>query len=116
MAEWARNAGRKVFKVSLQIAHIDNNKLNNEPENLLTLCPRHHAKMDADHKRFLRISFREKVAESKHLPLPEELKVNTEIFRAISDRVKEFTHVRIETTQAEDLYFLILNSIQNVKN
>jgi len=35
--------GRKIF---LQVAHIDQNRHNNKPDNLMLLCPSCHVKMD----------------------------------------------------------------------
>lgn len=115
-AEWAKTAGRRVFKVSLQIAHIDHNKCNNDPENLITLCPRHHAKMDADHKRFLRISYRTKAAASREQSTSDYFEKRTSALREIVQLVKECTNVRIDLHQAEQIFTITSNFYENVKN
>jgi len=40
----------------LVVSHIDQNKNNCELSNLQTLCPTHHAKFDAEFKKYIRIS------------------------------------------------------------
>ena len=61
MEEWAKSNGRKVFTLYLQVAHINHDKNNNEPSNLMTLCPIHHARFDTEHKKLARISFRSQI-------------------------------------------------------
>lgn len=46
----------RVYKVHLQVAHLDNIKENNNPDNLKTLCLWCHLKYDKDYKRLLRIA------------------------------------------------------------
>lgn len=48
--------GARTYRVFLQVAHKDNVKSNNDPNNLLTLCPRCHHKRDKVHKSLMRIS------------------------------------------------------------
>lgn len=115
-AEWARTQGKRVFKLSLQIAHIDHDKSNNEPSNLITLCPRHHAKMDAEHKKFLRISFRQKVTESKNKSTSVFLEKRTSALREIQQLVKELTSIKIDLHQAEQVFSITSNFYEDVKN
>lgn len=42
MSNWASNNGYEVQKISLQVAHLDQDPGNNDYSNLLSLCPRHH--------------------------------------------------------------------------
>lgn len=58
---WAKSNGFKVFTLYLQVAHLDHNKSNNDPSNLITLCPVHHAKNDAQHKAFSRKVYKKKI-------------------------------------------------------
>lgn len=51
---WAKEQGKKVYTVFLQVAHVDQNKMNNEGTNLIALCPRCHSKFDAQHKSLKR--------------------------------------------------------------
>lgn len=115
-AEWARNQGKRVFKLSLQIAHLDHNKENNEPANLMTLCPRHHAKFDADHRRFQRISYRQKVTDSKHKSASVYLTDRQSALREIVQLVKELTSIKIELHQAEQIFTITSNFYENVKD
>jgi 5-methylcytosine-specific restriction endonuclease McrA len=43
-------------KIFLQVAHKDNNKENMSNENLLSLCNLCHLKMDAEYKKYKRLS------------------------------------------------------------
>jgi hypothetical protein len=115
-AEWARHQGKRVFKLSLQIAHIDHDKSNNDPTNLISLCPRHHAKMDADHKKFLRISFRTKVAQSKDQSSSTYFEARTSALREIQSLIKELTDIKIDLHQAEQVFSITSNFYENVKN
>jgi 5-methylcytosine-specific restriction endonuclease McrA len=45
-----------VQRLRLQVAHINNIKNDISPENLISLCPLCHLRMDAPFKRMLRIS------------------------------------------------------------
>lgn len=115
-AEWARNAGKRVFKLSLQIAHIDHNKMNNEPENLIALCPRHHAKMDSEHKRFVRISYKAKAQQSRAASTSAFIENRTSALRAITDTIKELTGVKIDLHQAEQIFSITSKLYEDVKN
>ena len=115
-AAWAENAGKKVFKLSLQIAHIDHNKSNNDPANLLTLCPRHHSRMDADHKKFLRNSFRAKVTESKDKNTTPYFEARTSALREIQSLIKELTDIKIDLHNAEQVFSITSKFYENVKN
>lgn len=55
IADYIAN-GKKPYKVFLQVAHLDNNTLNNDPSNLRTLCPACHNLYDARYKALLRIA------------------------------------------------------------
>jgi hypothetical protein len=44
--EWAKKQGFKVQKIHLQIAHLDQNPNNNDYDNLLCKCPKHHLRFD----------------------------------------------------------------------
>jgi 5-methylcytosine-specific restriction endonuclease McrA len=63
--EWAKANNKNPFILSLHIAHLDHDKMNNEPSNLLALCPRCHAKYDKDHKKFMRKVYKAKNTRPK---------------------------------------------------
>lgn len=56
MQEWAKRHGLKVFTIVLTIAHLDQDRTNNDYSNLAALCQRCHLRHDHPHKmreRFL---------------------------------------------------------------
>jgi hypothetical protein len=63
-----KNQGKRVFTLHLQVAHLNHDKENNEPDNLRTLCPFHHSKYDAAHKSFSRKLYQGKVHEAAPEP------------------------------------------------
>lgn len=105
--EWARAHQKKVFTLYLQVAHIDHNKDNNEPSNLMSLCPIHHAKFDADHKRFLRKTYRAKTNVSTNQIPVKYTAENTLQLEEIRKAVYELTKVRIHLHEASSLIQLI---------
>lgn len=62
---WAKNEGKKVFTLYLQVAHLDHDKSNNDPENLMTMCPRCHGKYDKEHKAFMKKVYTKSAQKSK---------------------------------------------------
>lgn len=99
--EFLVSTGRKVFTMFLQVAHIDHNKSNNEPSNLRTLCPYHHAKFDSEHKKFLRITYRGKVAQSKPTNSPGQSEFNFYEFKAF---IYELTGYKIPIDQVKQIH------------
>jgi len=65
MEEWAISTGRKVFTLYLQVAHIDHDKNNNAPSNLMSLCPVHHARFDTEHKKLARIMYKSEIRDDQ---------------------------------------------------
>ena len=52
--------GANTYRIYLQVAHLDNNKANNDYENLLALCPVCHNLRDKEWKRVIRLSEKKK--------------------------------------------------------
>lgn len=52
--------GANVYRIFLQIAHIDNCPDNNNFDNLLALCPKCHLKMDEPYRSIMRIAEKKK--------------------------------------------------------
>jgi 5-methylcytosine-specific restriction endonuclease McrA len=48
--------GANCYRIYLQVAHLDNNKANNDFTNLRCLCPKCHSAMDKGHRQVMRIS------------------------------------------------------------
>lgn len=44
--DWAKRNGKKVTKIHLQIAHLDQNPANNDYSNLRAKCPKCHLRFD----------------------------------------------------------------------
>lgn len=65
MQKWAKANKYKVQTVSLQIAHLDHNPSNNEPDNLKSLCPRCHLINDKAYNRVKRMMYRGKIGVLK---------------------------------------------------
>jgi len=58
-----REAGLHAYRVYLQVAHKDNNPANNDEKNLISLCVRCHAKLDAEYKKTIRIGQKTQIAK-----------------------------------------------------
>ena len=52
--------GANVYRIFLQIMHLDHNKDNNEDSNLAAACPRCHLKNDKQHRALMRIAEKKK--------------------------------------------------------
>ena len=115
-AEWAKANGKHVFTLFLVVAHLDQDKTNNDPSNLMTLCPIHHASYDAKHRTLKRKMKFAQVQEIKHLPLPENLQLMSDHLGDLSKLVKELTAVQISKSEAESLFQLTLKFLQNEQN
>lgn len=46
MSNWATQNNFKVQRISLQVAHLDSDPSNNDPDNLKSFCPKHHFQYD----------------------------------------------------------------------
>jgi hypothetical protein len=116
LAEWARAQGKKVFQMILVVAHLDQDKSNNDPLNLLTLCPFHHARYDAKNKTLLRkIKFAPKVIKDTAKPT-YDMQYDISHLQDIIKMVRDLTNCTIEKHEADSIYSLTLNFLQNVKD
>lgn len=50
------SSGWKCYRIYLQVAHLDNNKSNNEDSNLKSLCVTCHSRLDKEWKKIMRLS------------------------------------------------------------
>ena len=55
-SEASKIKGVKIIQVFLQVAHLDNNKDNNNPSNLRSLCPPCHLTNDKEWKKLKRLA------------------------------------------------------------
>ncbi len=58
--EWAKANNKNPFTLFLHVAHLNHDKTDNRPENLLALCPRCHGKYDREFKKFTRKVYKNK--------------------------------------------------------
>jgi 5-methylcytosine-specific restriction endonuclease McrA len=105
--EWAKANNKKVFTLYLQVAHLDHNKQNNDPANLKTLCPFHHAKNDAEHKKFSRIIYRKKIIQEKKNLDPLNLEERRQLKLNVKKWIREETGVNVPLQQIEELFKII---------
>lgn len=101
-----QSQGRKVFTMFLQVAHIDHDKSNNEPSNLRTLCPFHHAKFDSEHKKLLRITYRKKIQSQKPINSPGQSEFNHFAFKSF---IYELTGYKIPIDQVKHIADYVKN-------
>jgi hypothetical protein len=104
---WAVSNGKKVFTLYLQVAHLDHNKSNNEPVNLRSLCPFHHARYDANHKKFSRVTYLAKIKPIKSLPDQLELSERHVLKLNVKQWIKEKTGTNIPFVEIEELFKII---------
>jgi ssDNA-binding Zn-finger/Zn-ribbon topoisomerase 1 len=108
--EWAKANGFKVFTLFLVVAHLDNDKKNNKPANLLTLCPKCHALQDAQHKKQLRIALMVRPSkESCAEVITPNLKEDKSL-QEITALVKTLTGHRIAKHEALAIFKLIIKN------
>lgn len=61
---WAKTNGFRVFTIYLHVAHMDQDKSNNTPDNLMSLCPRCHSKYDSKFKKFGKIKYQKRMYDT----------------------------------------------------
>lgn len=103
MESWAVKNGKKVFTLYLQIAHLNHDKSDNDPLNLASLCPIHHARHDKEHKKFQRIVFKAKVKDSSSDNNGKLILKRIHFLGKIKQEVRKATACKIDTGMAEIL-------------
>lgn len=106
---WAEGTGKKVFKIYLQVAHVDQDKSNNDPLNLLTLCPKHHAQLDAKYKSFARIKYKAKMDDSNTKKLTDDIISNKSKLLEIKKIIKDIAHVSVSLVEADAIYSALID-------
>lgn len=91
MELWCKSNNKKVFTLYIQVAHLDQNKNNNDPSNLSSLCPRHHSLYDANAKKMQRIMYKKEVLEKKPKHSLSQVSENRMIVRSLQIYVEEIT-------------------------
>jgi hypothetical protein len=109
--KWAVAQNKKVFTLHLQVAHLDHNKQNNDPSNLLTLCPIHHAKYDSEHKKFSRITYKAKIESKKNNSENLKTTKRSQLITFIKQEIKQLTGVTLGNSEISSLLTMIEQSI-----
>lgn len=115
MENWATNTGRRVFTIYLQVAHKDHNKLNNDPSNLITLCPVHHARFDSEHKRFARIMYKEKITSTRTKNRAEKILDRGQLLQVLRDSIRTHIGSRISLIDSEAILNDLLTSYETLR-
>lgn len=115
MEQWAKSTGRKVFTLFLQIAHLDHDKNNNEPNNLKALCPIHHARYDSEHKKLARISYTAKVSENRIQNRSKNIQDRGTLLSILRDSIRKNVGSKISLIDAEAILNDLLTSFEAFK-
>lgn len=113
MENWAISTGRHVFILYLQVAHKDHNKSNNDPSNLMTLCPVHHARYDSEHKRFARVIYKAKIKDSKDVKDAPEIPLRTQLLTTIEQSIRKITGLKLMKHDCEQVLQDVLTCYDN---
>lgn len=105
--QWAVSQGKKVFTVFLQVAHVDQNKSNNEPDNLMSLCPVCHGKFDKQHKQLAKTYFKQRLQENTTEPLKIYSLEDKSLIGEVIIQVRNLTGVRLTEKQSQSIINLI---------
>jgi hypothetical protein len=111
--QWAISTGRKVFVLYLQVAHLDHNKSNNDPLNLRTLCPRHHALYDKQNKAFQRKIYRAKITVNQAKTVETVLSEYSNQVTEVKKIIRKYTKTTVSTVDAENIFNSILKLINH---
>lgn len=110
---WAVSNGHKVFTLYLQVAHLNHNKLDNRPENLLTLCPAHHARFDNAHKKQLRKTLLAEKVKVKSRSYEEYLNQKSLFLAGLREAFRELTGTRLSSADLESIYLFISKNFKH---
>ena len=115
MEQWAKNNNRNVFTLYLQIAHLDHNKSNNDPSNLQSLCPIHHAKHDKEHKKFQRLIYKSKISDTNNEKGQNKKPLRRQYIDLVRNLVRAYTQKNIDIEQAENILNECLRYVDSIK-
>jgi 5-methylcytosine-specific restriction endonuclease McrA len=108
---WAKANGHKVFTVYLQVAHLDQDKSNNKPDNLLSLCPRCHSKYDKEYKRFMKNVKLKEIKETQSSSIDYTTLNESKEIKELKRYIKEISGTVISNKQCQ----LILGIVTKIK-
>ena len=115
MEQWAKSTKRKVFTLYLQIAHLDHDKQNNEPSNLKALCPVHHARFDSEHKKLARITYSDKVSDTRTQNRANKLLDRGKLLGILRDSIRRHLGSKITLIDSEAILNDLLTSFEAFK-
>lgn len=116
MESWALANKKRVFTLFLAVSHIDQNKNNNDPSNLWSLCPRCHSNFDKEFKKVKRITFQNMVKSQPLALSPDALLAESKILHDLQKSIKLLTGVRVSIPDANSIFLLIIKHLNNEHN
>lgn len=111
--QWAVNNGYRVFTLALHVAHIDHDKSNNDPDNLISLCPKCHALFDSAQKKLAKITYKAQLQPKQLQDLSGGLTEYDQFLSAVRTAFKQTSGVAINKLEANNF---ITNLFQNFQN
>ena len=105
--QWAKNQGKKVFTVYLHVAHIDQDKSNNDFVNLISLCPKCHTKFDKEYVKFKKSVKLAKESTSKDYLLTSLSSSNSIVYSEIRKFVYQLTQHKLTTLELEHIILIV---------
>lgn len=108
MEVWAKQQNKRVHTLHLQVAHLDHNKNNNDPSNLRTLCPVHHAKYDSNHKTLSRVAYRSKIEQEQNLFKVQPSEENYNLIPLIKAELYEAVNVKFSTNEVQKITDIVV--------
>lgn len=109
MKNWAVSHGFKVFTLYLQVAHLNHDKSDNRPENLLSLCPSCHSRFDSHHKQLVRIAMKGQPHEQSCAEPKKKPKSQKNLTEKVREWIEENTNVTLGFSAIQDIISLIKN-------
>lgn len=111
--QWAKKEGKSVFTVFLNIINIKNFSFSENPEDYLTLCPKHSQMYNRDVLKDFRNSFKAKTEQMQKIIDHDFFFYKTTILDEFIKDVKEITSHRITTIEADSIITNLLNNTKN---
>lgn len=115
-AEWANYQGKRVITIYLTVAHLDQDKTNNDASNLLSLCPRCHSRYDRKYNSLSRNILKKAAKPNLQKVAKFSGALNDHEFSTIRKVIWEATNVNIDKATATEVFLIIQKLINNESN
>lgn len=113
MLKWATTEGRKVVTIYLNVAHLDQDKKNNNPDNLLSLCVSCHSKYDSKFKSIKRKQYNTNVQSSRTRQKIKKLQLKNDLISFVESFCYEYLDLTLSPDQKKDLSKFTQNQLNN---